>query len=248
MLGTKTIVYVGYSFSDSDFLKIHEILTSEMKGMRPHSYIVTPDESAKQRFEGKDMTPIITSGSHFLSHLKQHLLNGHMLPDSQFDGLGYILAEIEECHGEISSLHLGKHPTVILTAAYQDGLLHALKRINVQRRTGEYSHICDVSRRIKNYDELRRDRLRQGRYDDVAYIDGYQNGLLLLLASETERKHVPIYYTYGVDEHPRSFRAYKRMLSRAEGIHKAAFKFSQRLVSRKHMDVPGIVYHHTPFL
>jgi hypothetical protein len=171
-----------------------------------------------------------------------------MVPDSQFDGLSYMFVEIEERHQEICRLNLGKHPTVILTAAYQDGLLHALERIGVRRRTGEYSHCCEVSRRALNYDEIRKERLRAGRYDDVAYIDGYQNGLLLLLATETERKQVPIYYTFGVDEHPGSLRAYKRLLSKADQIHKAAFAFCQRLVRRKHMDGPGIVYHHTPFL
>ncbi len=65
MLATKTIVYCGFSFKDEDFLKIHELLSSEMRDIRPHSYIVTLDESSDTRFHEHGLTPIYTDGTHF---------------------------------------------------------------------------------------------------------------------------------------------------------------------------------------
>lgn len=249
MLATKTLVYVGYSFSDFDFVKIHEILTAEMKGMRPHSYVVTLDESAKQRFKDTDMTPIITGGSHFLAHLKNHVVvSHHMMPDNQFDGLGSIFDRIAQCHNEIARIDLGKYPAAILTACYQDGLLHALERIDARKNTGEYSHTCDIRGKIIKYDEIRKDCLRNKSYTDVAYIDGYQNGLLLLLATTSQRKHVPIYYIFGAKEQPCNLRDYKRMLSRSDVIHKSAFNVCRNLVRTRGLSTPGIVFHHTPFL
>ena len=35
LLATNTVLYLGYSFQDTDFLKIHQLLTSEIRGMRP---------------------------------------------------------------------------------------------------------------------------------------------------------------------------------------------------------------------
>jgi hypothetical protein len=40
MLATKTIVYVGYSFSDYDFLSIHRYISRELKEIAPVAYIV----------------------------------------------------------------------------------------------------------------------------------------------------------------------------------------------------------------
>jgi hypothetical protein len=71
MLATKTIVYIGFSFKDDDFLKIHKLLSREMKDIRPQSYIVTLDKSSDARFLKHGLIPIYTDGTHFLSVLKK---------------------------------------------------------------------------------------------------------------------------------------------------------------------------------
>jgi hypothetical protein len=129
LLATTTILYIGYSFQDTDFLKIHQLLTSEMKGMRPHSYIVTLDESAKARYAETDITPIITAGTHFLVRLKEHLVEQEeMLSDSVFRGIPETYSRVLAGHAFVSNVGLRKYPTAILTLSCQDGLMHTLSR------------------------------------------------------------------------------------------------------------------------
>jgi hypothetical protein len=250
MLATKTIVYVGYSFTDTDFLKIHDVLTKEMKGLRPHSYIVTLDRTNESRFLRHDMTPIFTDGAYFLSIMKKHLnSDGQLLPDDAYDGIIDLLLKVQNSHILVSKLDLSKYPSVILTASYQDGFIHALERILESRTTGQYSHTCNTIGKIEFYDDMRRERLRERRYHDVAYIDGYVNGLIALLAPKTARKFAPILYVFGAKDHPSSIAALKRTLVRAPNIHKRAYVMSKRLVKeRLGGGKAGVVFHHTPFL
>jgi hypothetical protein len=189
LLATKTIVYVGYSFQDTDFVNIHRLLTSEMKGMRPHSYLVTLDESANARFAGTDMTPIITTGKHFLVRLKEHLVaQEEMLPDTVFEGIREAYDKVIAGHRFVSNIDLRKYPTAILTLTYQDGLMHALSRILARRSTGEYSNVHNIHRRLRSYQIIRRQHVRKRHYEDIAYVDGYLNGLFFFLASSRERR------------------------------------------------------------
>lgn len=136
---------MGYSFSDFDFLKIHKILTSEMKGMRPHSYLVTLDEKAGDRLKGLSVTPIITTGAYFLVRIKEHLVKeNQLIPDELFEGLDQIYASVADAHDKISKIRLLQYPTVMLTACYQDGLMHALERTMSQKHTGEYSNASSI--------------------------------------------------------------------------------------------------------
>jgi len=40
---------------------------------------------------------------------------------------------------------------------------------------------------LKEYESIRAENLRAGRYVDVAYIEGYTNGLMYLLADNKEQ-------------------------------------------------------------
>lgn len=249
MLATKTILYVGYSFSDFDFLKIHEILTAEMKGMRPHSYIVTLDDRAKGKFERLMMTPIITDGTHFLTRVKEHLVRDkELMSDEAFEGLSDIYYHVADVHREVVEIEIKQHPTVILTASYQDGLMHALERMNSQKHTGEYSCKNKFLNRLNGYEDIRKHKMRSKKFTDVAYIDGYVNGLLLLLATAGDRRLVPVFYAYGSEQHPKNMRQYRRYLKDAPIAHKTAYKWCERLIKNSPNLVPGIVFHHAPTL
>ena len=59
-LSTKTILYVGYSFSDDDFLRIQRYLAREMQETAPMAYIVSLDRSAESRLRALHLMPITT--------------------------------------------------------------------------------------------------------------------------------------------------------------------------------------------
>jgi NAD-dependent SIR2 family protein deacetylase len=249
MLSTKTIVFVGYSLNDSDFIKIRKILTSAMGDVFPHSYIVAPDETSNT-VELKNSTKIITSGQHFLRRLKEHLVKDKaMISDEVFK-------EIEEIHGTVSAIHfsyiskikLREKPATVLTAAYQDGMLHAFQRIDARKRSGEYSHCCKVSSLIHGYEKYRKDYLKRKRYYDAAYVQGYQNVLFLLVFPKRMWKHIPILYVFGAKKQPKTIQAYERLLKSKRTFSKAVDKHCLEIIKNSNADVDGIVIEHLPFL
>ncbi len=249
LLATKTVLYIGYSFQDSDFVKIHQLLTSEMKGMRPHSYLVTIDESANERFERTDITPIITAGTHFLVRLKEHLVAAEeMLPDKVFKGVGEAYQRVIASHAFIGGIDLRKYPTAILTLSYQDGLMHALSRILARRCTGEYSNAHRIHHRLQSYEIIRRQQVRKKLYEQIAYVDGYLNGLFFLVADSRTRRDLPVLYVFGAAEDPRTKDEYRKLIKKAESIHRSAYRSCRWIVDNTDLKVPGVVFHHPPFL
>jgi SIR2-like protein len=249
LLATKTVVYIGYSFQDTDFVKIHELLTSEMKGMRPHSYLITLDDSTKARFEKTGITPIVTAGKHFLVRLKEHLVaEEQMLPDTVFKGVFEAYERVIAAHRFVSSVDLRKYPTAILTLTYQDGLMHALSRILARRRTGEYSNAHNIHHRLEGYETFRSQEVRKKAYEEIAYVDGYLNGVFFLVADSAARRGLPVYYVFGRKDQPSTKDDYRKLLKKAESTHRSAYRYCRHAVQNTDLRVSGVVVHHPPFL
>lgn len=252
MLATKTVVYIGFSFQDVDFLKIHKFLSKEMKDLLPHSYIVTLDESSDARFRELGLTPIYTDGTHFLSVLKNRLIEkNEMLSDDIYERVKLFLYKVELEHNKFThQANLQRHPEDIYSFCYQDGLKHALERMIALQNTGYYSHRCNIVNAIKSYDKIQKEKLKIGKYQDVSYIEGYINGLTIILFSEKELPLltlVPLFYIFGYKGNLTNFSEYKKGRKNAENLHKRAFKYANKLVENVIGD-SNLVYHHTPFL
>jgi hypothetical protein len=248
MLATKTVVYVGYSFSDYDFLSIHRYISGELKGISPAAYIVSLDRSSEERFKGLGLTPIFTDAAHFVRVLKQHLqADGHSLPDGRLDAIPFALARVTSEHGRLhDAFDVMTRPEVIYCSAYQDGLIHAFERILARSHAGEYSHRCEISQQLRKYGSIRSENVRAGRYVDVAYIDGYTNGLTYLVADDEGRSYLPFYFVYGLTKQPATLSQYQKALRTNANRHKRATALAERTVREKLG--PGDVLHHAPIL
>jgi hypothetical protein len=198
MLATRTILYVGYSLRDDDFLRIHALLRNEMGQLLPHAYIVTLDRAGEERYRGLGITPIFTDATYFISVLKQHILQeGHLLDDDRFNGFAEMALEIIESHSQLQEkFNLVDNPDVVYTWFYQDGLLHCLEKVLALQNTGSYSHICEVKQKIELYERIRKEKLQAKNYFDVAYVDGYINGLFFLLADDDMQEALPLFYVW----------------------------------------------------
>lgn len=249
LLATKTIVYVGFSFKDDDFVAIHDILTSEMHGLRPQSYIVTLDRASNDRFRERGLMPIYTDGTFFLSTLKQRLISDkQMIADERFDEIPEFLNELLEAHHKLAEVAARTYPDVIFALSYQDGMIHALERILALKNTGYYSHACNPLASARTYQRrIRSDKLKRRRYHDVAYIDGYIAGLIYFVATDDERRQVPIYYAFGRDEGIADLRSYKRILRKANRVSPKEHQFARMLVEKRNPS-DDMVLQHTPFL
>jgi hypothetical protein len=246
-LATKTLLYVGFSFRDDDFVRIHSFLMREMKGTMPRSYLVTVDRAFDSQMAELGVQPIYTDATFFLSRLKKRLVaDRHMLADERYDIIPPFYARVLRAHGKVSGLSFRKYPDIMYCLAYQDGLKHALARIMTFRATGDYSHACKSARTIASYSEkIRREKLRAHAYPTVAYVDGYINGHLYFALPDKERSGCPLYYIFGCREEFRSYEAFKRALRGAARFHRGAHAFATQFVRHGKIE-EGMQFHHPP--
>ena len=249
MLATRTVLYVGYSFSDEDFIRIHSVLRKEMGQLMPHSFIVTLDREGEKRFLEIGLTPIFTDATHFISVLKQHLIeDGHMIADSIFEQVRDKLSIVRDEHERLwEEFDLNEAVDILYTTSYQDGLIHAFERILARQNSGYYSHICNITKTLRGYEELRRDKVKSKKYQDVAYIEGYTNGLLYLVFEQDTREALPLYYVYGSKEQPKTFEEFRELRRHAFEFHKSAHRYAERIAQQQEQQ-KGLEIHHPPFL
>jgi NAD-dependent SIR2 family protein deacetylase len=245
LLATKRAVFVGYSLRDPDFLKIYGYLKREMGEVLPRSYIVTLDENLESG-PGSSMV-IQTSGDYFVARLKEQLVEDELLiPDEVFAGIPMLLTRIRAEHERLSEgVVVRQHPEAVYAHSYQDGLIHAFERIMARCGSGEYSLPGRVAGLIGGYEDLRRTKLRQRKYWDVAYIDGYVNGLMALLVDRGALRQLPAYYVFGAGD-VRTYAQYIKAVKKAGELHKTAYRVAGRLIAPFEEDTT--VLHHTPFL
>lgn len=248
-LATKTILYAGFSFRDDDFARIHRFLTKEMKGAMPRSYLVTLDRSSDSRLGEVGIRPIYTDATFFLSRLKAKLVTDeHMIADERYDRVPMFYRRVLQSHTNVAELSLLKYPDLIYCLAYQDGLKHALMRIMTLRKSGYYSHKCNVARTIASYSkQVRVEKVRAGEYETAAYVDGYINGLLYFMMDDRGRSACPIYYVFGCRDDLRSYAEFRRVLKDASRLHRAAHLRAVREVKTSKIK-EGMVFHHPPVI
>lgn len=241
LLATKTVLFVGYSFGDSDFNKIYNFLKKEMGDILPRTYLVTP-QKAPDGFTG---TVINTDGTYFVNRLKEHLVkNEHMIDDIRFEGVYKALFGVQGIHNTVSKINIKESPAVIYCTSYQDGMIHAFERIISLQKTGYYSHIYNIINTIDNYEILRKKKVKSRSYFDVAYIDGYLNGVSFLWLDDKMRKKVPVFYLYGSDQNLNNPKLFLKLLKKAPKIHKEAFKLAIKMSQKYNSEI----LHHRPFL
>jgi len=244
LLATKIIVFLGYSFRDEDFNLLYNLLFEEMEGLVPHAYVVTIDDDMINKIPKKYFTTINTDATFFISELKKHIVQlDHMLSDHVFERVPVILDTLIEIHRSLySGVDIKEHPSLIYTLCFQDGMIHALQRIVNMKNTGEYSCPCCLERLTDSYEEMRREKVRSKDYDDVAYIDGYIQGLYILLYDEDELKDISYFYIYGYPEKINNYEEFISLIESKELYHKGAYQLALK-ISKKENHV-----HHRPFL
>jgi hypothetical protein len=216
-----------------------------MGNVFPPAYIVTLDQADDERYRELGLTPIFTDATYFVSVLKRHVIeDGHMIGDELFEKIGKTLRRVQRAHLDLThQTNFAKTPDVLYTAFYHDGLMQAFQRMLALANTGYYSHSCNVTQAVTTYEEMRKDMVRRKRYGDVAYIDGYINGLFFLLATDETRKVLPLYYVFGAKNQPVTLTEFKKVRRKAATLHKAAYQSVLKGAQR----MTDLVPHHMPY-
>jgi len=121
-------------------------------------------------------------------------------------------------------------------------------RILARRNSGEYSNAHHLHHRLHSYEIIRKQQAKKKAYEEIAYVDGYLNGLFFLVADRTTRRELPVFYVFGADEHPVTKDEYRKALKKAESIHRSAYRACRRIVQNTNLKVSGVVVHYPPFL
>lgn len=247
-LATKTVIMVGCSLEDADIKQILRLIRKELGDFAPHYYLVTLEEKETPDYPGLNVTPIFTDATFFIHRLKRTLIaDGLLLDDKLFHEVSSIWEKVFACHRALSkSRSLKEYPGTIYCASYQDGLMHALERCGARMKTGEYSNPSELMGQIESYEQIKREMRKSKRYLDVAYVDGYLNGLLFLAQGVEEPLLLPpFFYAYGFREDIPSIKEYKKFVETGLIYHQRANERAKRL--SEYYLKNSIEYYHPPF-
>lgn len=184
LLSNKTILFIGYSLEDDDFKKIWQFIDECLGELKPHFFIVSPDEYMKEKLKDKNVTVINTLGSNFIKRIRTQLVDEKYIFESEifYPLVSSILTIALEEHTKANKrFHEEKNSLLIYSLSYQDGIIHALKRMLSRECYGEYLNpdfLCDS---IYSYKILYEDYVLHNRMFDASYICGYTHAMEFIL-------------------------------------------------------------------
>jgi hypothetical protein len=249
MLATRTVLFVGYSLRDAEFVRLYELLANEMGGMNPHPYIITITEESATRFREMGMTPILTDATYFIENLKEHMVRrGVLLDESRFDGLREKGEKLEAEHLALSEIDKQLKPALLYTMMFQDGVLAAFRHVLASVSTGFFYDPERIRCLTKRVDKSINEMEAIGRYEDVAYLKGQLDGFIFVAASDEDRKHFPNYFVFGTEEQYAILtrNAFIDDARRAQKLHPKAYERAVKILEDHNGDCT--VLHHRPHL
>jgi hypothetical protein len=188
LMSTKTIIYVGYSLGDDNYIRLLKNISKLLGNLARQSYVVSPkiDRQHLSKLPIK-LIPIETDGSYFLEELRKHL-NSHLpggcgiTPDDAFLDCDELLEAMLPIHEDTAGFwETSRHPLSIFALSYQDGLIHALQRFRSKRKTADYYNLPRVQHLVHLYEEKVRSYADKADHWNACYFRGYQSGLIFLL-------------------------------------------------------------------
>jgi NAD-dependent SIR2 family protein deacetylase len=250
LLATKVVLFIGYSFRDFDFVRIYNFIKKEMKELLPHSYFVTLDNNVKERLNSDKISIIKTDGCFFMETLKNKLIEDKLLIDNERLGIVYTFSDIIKTihHTYIpETVNYVKSPQLIYNTFYQDGFIHALDFLIFRADSGVIFDEHFMSHTFHNYERLKKEKIKNKVYHDIAYIDGYLNGLFVIMVDEVGLEKPPFFYFYGYGEVFEK-EDFEKLIPESKDFHKTATKWATRYVKEIMKNNNEIAIHHTPFL
>lgn len=249
ILINRTVVFIGFSFGDEDFLQIIDYLHVEMKEFMPHIYIITLNNNLCTKLNYTNCTCILTDGTYFLHRLKLSLKEKELI--ANIDTLPFIMQiddYISDLHRKISNICIYEYPCVIYCLAYQDGVKHAFERYIQLYNKGIYNIPGRLFATAREYEKIIQKCSKFKNYWVEAYYEGYLNGLVLIGSCEEDPEIVrefPFLYLPNarqvLNSYDRFFEELKRVTKRSDKYHKYALSITEKYRE------PDTVVHHPPY-
>jgi len=249
LIARKTVVYIGYSLSDENYLRLLNNISKMMEGNVRQSYFVSPEiNKEKLSSAPAPLVPIETDGTYFLEQIRELLSERcGIIRDKAFADCELLLDQIADKHSRTADAFVKKrHPLLIFILSYQDGLIHALQRIVRMRKSGQYYSVEAVHSRAHGYDHKIYGYGKKKDFWNAAYAQGYQNGLLfLLLRSEDDKSPRPPFFDVPLNVEFGSLAAVLRFPEKK--IPRTLASQAKRVLQRWPKEAE-LIPDHTPFL
>lgn len=259
IFATKTVIFVGYSATDSDFLNVYNTVRGSMGRFARAHYLVSPFIEADQRAilnTELNITSIKTDATHFVDTIKQHMRHKLCFAyDEAYDVVEEELGRTSFKHFEFTdSYAIFKEPHLIFATAYQDGLIHGFQRIVDVRNANDFANLHRVRSLIQLYEKKVSEYTKQKDYWNASYFSGYQMALIFFDMANARldpRQQVPEDF----DDLPLFYHPKLGIMNESEynqevrphpAVHKAALKQAIR-IAKDYEGADDLVVQHSPF-
>jgi hypothetical protein len=124
--------------------------------------------------------------------------------------------------------------------------MHAFEHILSRKNSGKLSNEPYVIQLMDHYKTTQKEFLDAKRYVDVAYVEGYRNGLLYFVLDDKQRSSLPMYYLFGCKEEIKDFKHYTKLAKNARKFDESAYALATKVADQ--FNEAGVEPHHIPFL
>lgn len=247
LLATKVVIFVGYSFSDFDFIKIYDYLKKEMKDIIPHIYLITLDNDIGEKIKKDNVTIINTDGVFFFSSLRKHLEGSNfILPKDNLEVIELYSYLINEYQQKTFDIFLKKKSiSFIYNYHYQDGLRHALDYLKYHSKSGISFDPNHIMNSINYYTKIKKELLKYKNYTDYVYVEGYILGLHSIFLKKP-KKDFPFHYIMGIG--PLITKEFAKCLKRKSYYHKTAEQIGRKIFANFLKKDSNVILSHRPFI
>ena len=171
-----------------------------------------------------------------------------LVPEEAFDACDDMLTKVREEHCRTTDAFIDtRHPLLVFTLSYQDGLIHGLQRIRDRRRSGEYHCRDHVHNLVHGYMKKTTEYQKKHDFWNSYYAEGYGDAMLyLLLASdEPKAKGPPVYGSHG----DVSFSSLSSLVRfPRKHIKKSYLLQANRIIDRLWNGTEFLIPDHTPYV
>jgi len=203
LIATKTIIFVGYGLTDSDFRLIFDDITSRLGSLRKLAYAYDPNASDESIdfWRERGVSVIKEPGVALLYELRQRLEKDGLKPPRGLTMFMDRQAErIRNIHHKRSSL---SSPGAFVSAMYQDGLLHSLNKVLIYDYLGESN---DLAKHEEDLTQTLKRMLKKRDVKEIAYYAGRLEIVKRFNARDSSR--IPAYFDMDRFKPSHTFRAY----------------------------------------
>jgi hypothetical protein len=237
IFATKTLIFCGYSASDPDFLNLFGIIQTGLGAFARTHYIVSPfvSDADRDRLASLNIIPIKTDATYFLSVVKDHMCEKFCFAkDFSYEFISKLLPGVIQTHFVLTdSYRPADEPHLIYATVFQDGLIHALQRIEDLAHTGSYADLHKVRGQIASYHAKLESFSKSRDYWEVSYFSGYVAGLMffdfLNVCAPDELPPLPLFF-HPMDRYFDSEEEFTQVVRHNPEIHKAALKAAKKMV------------------